>query len=173
MAYFTHTPIYAYLPLFMGSWNMQEHLESDLFWFGDGQICGGFPPLCFFVCLFGFAFWRHGTRLATFLIAPSGNSGSLKVTRFLWNPSIPLLHPHPKTLFEIAMALLTISVSFPSKSRFSASFSILLRFGGFWNLGLSHKFTRYTIRMSNGACSAGADFLSFLDDGERSENRSS
>ena len=25
---------------------------------------------------------------------------------------------HPKTLFEIAVALLTISVSFPSKSRF-------------------------------------------------------
>ena len=44
---------------------------------------------------------------------------------------------HPKTLFEIAMALLTISVSFPSKSRFSVTFSILLRFGGFWNLGLS------------------------------------
>jgi len=36
-------------------------------------------------------------------------------------------------IFEIAMALLTISASFPSKSRFSATFSILLRFGGFWN----------------------------------------
>jgi len=24
-AYFTHKPTYAYLPLFMGSWNMQEH----------------------------------------------------------------------------------------------------------------------------------------------------
>ena len=80
---------------------------------------------------------------------------------------------HPKTLFEIAMALLTIRVSFPSKSRFSVTFSILLRFGGFWNLGLSHKFTRYTIRKWNGACSAGADCLSLLDDSERSENRSS
>ena len=47
---------------------------------------------------------------------------------------------HPKTLFEIAMALFTISVSFPSKSRFSATFSILLRFEGFWNLGLSTAF---------------------------------
>ena len=40
------------------------------------------------------------------------------------------IQAHPKTLFEIAMALLMISVSFPSKSRFSATFSILLRFGG-------------------------------------------
>ena len=43
------------------------------------------------------------------------------------------LKVHPKTLFEIAMALSTISVSFPSKSRFSATFSILLRFGESWN----------------------------------------
>jgi len=34
----------------------------------------------------------------------------------------------PKTLFEIAMALFTISFFFPPKSRFSATFSILLRF---------------------------------------------
>jgi len=33
----------------MGSWNMQEHWDSDLFCFGDGQICGGFPPLLRFV----------------------------------------------------------------------------------------------------------------------------
>ena len=46
----------------------------------------------------------------------------------------------PKTLFEIAMALLTISVSFPSKSRFSATFSILLRFGGSWNPTNCEKF---------------------------------
>jgi len=29
----------------MGSWNMQEHWDSDLFCFGGGRICGGFPPL--------------------------------------------------------------------------------------------------------------------------------
>ena len=47
--YFTHKPINACLPLFMGSWNMHEHWDSDLFWFGDGRICGGFPPLLRFV----------------------------------------------------------------------------------------------------------------------------
>ena len=45
-AYFTHNPMYAYLPLFIGSWNMQEHWDSVLFWFGDGRICAVFPPLC-------------------------------------------------------------------------------------------------------------------------------
>jgi len=44
-AYFTHKPIYSYLPLFMSSWNMQEHGDLDLFCFGGGRICGGFPPL--------------------------------------------------------------------------------------------------------------------------------
>ena len=43
-AYFTHKPIYSYLPLFMSSWNIQEHGDSDLFGFGGGRICGGFPP---------------------------------------------------------------------------------------------------------------------------------
>jgi len=47
---------------------------------------------------------------------------------------------HPKTLFEIAMALLTISVSFPSKSRFFATFSILLTFGESWNPTNCEKF---------------------------------
>ena len=47
---------------------------------------------------------------------------------------------HAKTLFEIAMALLTISVSFPSKLRFSATFSILLRFGESWNPTNCEKF---------------------------------
>jgi len=51
-----------------------------------------------------------------------------------------IMYLHPKTLFEIAMALLTISVSFPSKSRFSATFSILLRFGGSWNPTNCEKF---------------------------------
>ena len=47
---------------------------------------------------------------------------------------------HPKTLFEIAMALLMNSVSFPSKSWFSATFSILLRFGESWNPTNCEKF---------------------------------
>ena len=40
---------------------------------------------------------------------------------------------HPKTLIEIAMVLSTNSGSFPSNSHFSATFSILLRFGESWN----------------------------------------
>jgi len=40
---------------------------------------------------------------------------------------------HPKTLIEIVMVLLTNSGSFPSNSHVSANFSILLRFGEFWN----------------------------------------
>ena len=42
-------------------------------------------------------------------------------------------HAHPKTLFEIAMALSTNSGSFPSNSHVSVTFSILLRFGESWN----------------------------------------
>ena len=41
--------------------------------------------------------------------------------------SRPRTKLHSKTLFEIAMALSTINVSFPSKSRFSAIFAILLQ----------------------------------------------
>jgi len=51
-----------------------------------------------------------------------------------------LQYTHPKTLFEIAMALFTISVSFPSKSRVSATLSILLRFGESWNPTNCEKF---------------------------------
>ena len=40
---------------------------------------------------------------------------------------------HPKTLIEIAIALSTNSGSFPSNSHVSATFSILLTFGEFWN----------------------------------------
>jgi len=57
--YFTHKTPYAYLSLFTDCWNIQENLDSDLFW--AGRFFGGFP----------FSFWRHGTRLATFLIAPT------------------------------------------------------------------------------------------------------
>ena len=45
----------------MGSWNMQEHWNSDLFWSGDGRICAGFPPLCVLY---------ESTQTATFLNAP-------------------------------------------------------------------------------------------------------
>jgi len=61
-AYFTHEPPYAYLPLFMSSWNMQDHWKSDLFCFGDGQIRGVFPAT--------FAFCIKALGLATFFIAP-------------------------------------------------------------------------------------------------------
>jgi len=61
-AYFTHKLTYAYLLLFMGSWNMQEHWDSDQFCFGDGRICGVFPPL--------FVFCIKALGLATFLIVP-------------------------------------------------------------------------------------------------------
>jgi len=40
---------------------------------------------------------------------------------------------HPKTRVEIAMVLSTNSGSFPSNSHVSATLSILLRFGEFWN----------------------------------------
>ena len=48
---FAHKPIYACLVLFMVSWNMQEHWDSDLFWFGDGRIChcGSFSTTLRFV----------------------------------------------------------------------------------------------------------------------------
>ena len=40
---------------------------------------------------------------------------------------------HPKTRIEIAMVLSTNSGSFPSNPHVSATFSILLRTGEFWN----------------------------------------
>ena len=53
---------------------------------------------------------------------------------------IPLCHVHHKTLFEIAMGLSTNSGSFPSNSHVSATFSILLSFGEFWNPTNCEKF---------------------------------
>jgi len=47
---------------------------------------------------------------------------------------------HPKTLLEIDMVLSKNSDSFPSNSHVSATFSILLRFGEFWNPTNSEKF---------------------------------
>jgi len=32
----------------MGTWNIQDNLDSDLFWAGDGRFIGGFPPFCVF-----------------------------------------------------------------------------------------------------------------------------
>ena len=50
------------------------------------------------------------------------------------------LEVHPKTLIEIAVVLSTNSGSFPSNSHVSASFSILLRFGEYWNPTNCEKF---------------------------------
>jgi len=48
---------------------------------------------------------------------------------------------HPKTLVEIPMVLSTNCGSFPSNSHVSATFSILLRFGEFWNPTNCEKFS--------------------------------
>jgi len=48
-AHLTHKQTYAYLSLFISSWIMQEHWESDLFCFGDGRISGIFLLLLRFV----------------------------------------------------------------------------------------------------------------------------
>jgi len=59
--YSTYTTTYAYVPLFISFWNMQEHLDSTLFWAGGGCFCG---------ISHHFAFLRHGCELAIFFIAP-------------------------------------------------------------------------------------------------------
>ena len=46
--YFTHKTTYSYLSLLIGCWNIQENLDADLFWAGDGRFCGDFPPFCVF-----------------------------------------------------------------------------------------------------------------------------
>jgi len=110
-AYFTHKTTYAYLPLFIGSCNMQEYLDLNIFWSGEGRFCDSFPPFCVFA--------RHVVKLAIFLIAysncclncihsdasrvwwriwvntQSSNFDSRKVEFFLRNPLITLLHPSP------------------------------------------------------------------------------
>jgi len=48
--------------------------------------------------------------------------------------------PHPKTLVEIVIVHSKNSGSFPSNSHVSATFSILLRFGEFWNPTNCEKF---------------------------------
>ena len=47
---------------------------------------------------------------------------------------------HPKTLIEIAMVLSKNSGSIPPNSHVSATFSILLKFGEFWNPTNCEKF---------------------------------
>ena len=49
-------------------------------------------------------------------------------------------HSHPKTLNDIAMVLSKNRGFFPSNSHVSATFSILLRFGEFWNPTYCEKF---------------------------------
>jgi len=64
------------------------------------------------------------------------------IEQVIW-PSPGTLHAgqiHPKTLIKIAMVLSTNSGSFPSNSHVSATFSILLRFGEFWNPTNCQKF---------------------------------
>ena len=85
-------------------------------------------------------FVKNMSRCAKYPKPGQGVGVGLEITHdqcglFVWHIwHMSVLHDsHPKTLFEIAMALLTISVCFPSKSRFSATFSILLRFGESWN----------------------------------------
>jgi len=54
-----YKPIYAYLPMFTGSWNMQEHWDSDLFGSVTAEIMGVFRH---------FALCSSGTNLAAFLL---------------------------------------------------------------------------------------------------------
>ena len=53
--------------------------------------------------------------------------------------SVPLEHSHPKTLFEMTMALSLNSGSFPSNLHVSATFSFSIHSGKFWNLGILNK----------------------------------
>jgi len=39
---FAHKIAYAYMSLFMNCWNIQENMDADLFWAGDGRFCGIF-----------------------------------------------------------------------------------------------------------------------------------
>jgi len=83
----------------MGSWNMQEHWDSDLFWSGDGRICRVFPPLCVLyksthICHFFYCTQElHFLRRIFWAHSKSSNFEHLKVTRFSRKIPIPLLHP--------------------------------------------------------------------------------
>ena len=103
--YFTHETMYAYVSLFKGCWNIKKSWMQTYFALVTVDSVENFRH---------FSFWRHGTRLATFFIAPknwffqshwdnknSGIFGSRKVARFWWNPPIPLLHPSVSCRFAI------------------------------------------------------------------------
>ena len=69
-AYFTHKPVYTYLPLFISSWNMQEHWDLDLICFSDGRICGICPPLLRVVYLPLFVLHLRTTFFEAHLLSP-------------------------------------------------------------------------------------------------------
>jgi len=81
--YFAHKTTYAYLFQFMGCWNIQENLDSDLFWAGDGRSCGGFPPFCILAPQTCQLLELHFLRRIFYANSKSGNFGSQKVARFL------------------------------------------------------------------------------------------
>ena len=77
--------LYTYSPLFTGSWNMQEDLDSTIFWAGGSRFCEGPAILCFL---------RHEFKLAILFIA------HLKCIS--WDASFELIQNlatlHPKKL---------------------------------------------------------------------------
>jgi len=76
------------------------------------------------------------------LRAPEFNSceGSTSHMKTLLDIQVVIhVNVHPKTLFEIPVALPPNSSSFPSNSNVSAAFSISINSGKFWNVGISNK----------------------------------
>jgi len=96
--YFTHKTKYMYLSLFKGCWNVQENLDSEIFWAGDGRFCGNFPPFCVLAprdhtCQLCYCTKElHFLRRIFWANKKSGNFGPQKFAMFLWNPPIPFLH---------------------------------------------------------------------------------
>jgi len=113
--YLTHKTTYAYLSLFMGCWDIQNKLDSDLFWAGDGRFCEDFLP-------FGVLMPREQTcqlidctqklrflRRIFWAHKKSGNFVPRQVTRFSWIAPIPLLHPNVhNTLMYICYVLCSL-----------------------------------------------------------------
>ena len=85
--------------------------------------------------------WNKVSIRHSYTIVNFHTNSSRDQVHICWKPRTYFnVEFHPKTLFEIAMALLTIRVSFPSKSRCLVTFSILLRFGESWNPKSCEKF---------------------------------
>ena len=61
--------------------------------------------------------------------------GTQSKARAGWLKRLRPVQAHPKTLFEIPVAVSTNRGSFPSNSNVSATFSISINSGKFWNLG--------------------------------------